>query len=140
MRTAAQPPVRWDAAPWQRPDLLPPISLGDLWGALRDGKVEPVLVDRMVADFRKIPGAEQWNGKTERCVVGFVAEPGRERIVTVAESSTFRPIILEASGHRLTLERSKNGWASLLLAVACGALAALEIGQAAFVPALLPLN
>lgn len=93
-------------------------------------------VENMVADFRKGPGAERWNGKTERCLVGFVAEPGRERILPVAESSTFRPVILEIDEQNLTLARSKNGWAFLLLAAACIALAAFGIGPAAILPAL----
>jgi membrane associated rhomboid family serine protease len=93
-------------------------------------------VENMVADFRKGPGTERWNGKTERCLVGFVAEPGRERILPVAESSTFRPVILEVDERTLTLARSKHGWAFLLLAAACIALVAFEIGQVAILPGL----
>lgn len=136
MRTSSSLPVPGDVPPWQRPDLLPLNPLGDEWGVLREGKIEPVSVEILVAEFRKGPGEVKWNGEPERHPVAFVAEPGNERVLPVAESSIFRPIILEMDEQLLTLARSKNGRGFLLLAAACIALAAFGIGQAAFLPAL----
>lgn len=113
-------PSPCDVAPWLRPDLLPPNPLGPEWGALRDGKVEPMPVEDMLADFRKGPGAERWNGKTERSLVSFVAEPGKERILPVAESTPFRAVILELDEQTLSAARSKHAWAFVLLAAGTG--------------------
>lgn len=93
-------------------------------------------LESMLSDFRKGPGAEQWNGQTERDIVGFVAEPGKERIVTIADSSVFRPVILEVNQHNLALERAKCLKAFLVLGGICIALFAAGLSQAVVLPAL----
>lgn len=126
--------------PWQRPDLLPTNSLGNQWGVYRDGKAEPKSIDSLIAEFRQGPGKEQWNGKTERAPIAFVADPASSRVLPVSESVTFQPIILERDAEALSSLRSKNGWGFLILAAICIGFALIGIGKVSFLPALYAMS
>ncbi len=123
------------SAPWLSPTVLPDNPMGNDWGVLWDGKVESIGLDSLLALVRQGPGATQWNGKTERNPVVFVAVPGVNRIIPLAECAEFQPMIIELNGSNYQSDRSKNGRIFYPLAAICVALALFGHGREAFLPA-----
>lgn len=128
------------SAPWLSPTLLPENPIVTGWGILLGGKVEPMSRDELLALVRQGPGAERWNGQTERKPVILVATPGADRIVPLAECVEFQPLIIELDGNTFRLDRSKNGRLFYFLMAACVAMLVLDQGQAAFLPAIYASN